>query len=183
MPTETQLANIKRDAAVKHGARAADGFVMLCSRCCLRDRCEEACDGAECPHELAYLQDRREAILGLAHIDRVIDGPSVSLLLWTEVRLLRWGRYLAASGEVLPGAPDYLEPQPGERHVSTMLNTWTRLIEKLSLTPATRRALEGRGEAGPAAELARAIRELSKEQDDAAAVDAEFKAEEAGDHE
>ena len=161
---------------IAHGVKAAAGFIMRCERCCLRDRCAEACDGAECPHELAYLRDRRESILGLPHIDEVIDGPSVGLLLWAEVRLLRWSRYLAASGETLPGAPDFLETHPAERHVSTLFNSWSRLVEKLSLTPATRRALEGAGEGGAAATIAAAIRRLATEEREAKPIDAEFEA-------
>jgi len=101
------------------------------------------------------------------------------MLLWAELRLLRWARYTSAAGETLPGAPDYLEAHPAEKTIGTLFNTWTRLLEKLSITPATRRALEGRGESGPAATLAAAIRELSNE---LRTVEGEFTAEDA-DHE
>jgi hypothetical protein len=177
---ERALANLSPDAALRHGIRAADGALMLCRRCCLREQCPEACEG-ECPAEARYLGERRESILGLPHIDAVIDGPAVALLVWCELRLLRWARYLAASGETLPGAPAYLEAQPADKHVTAMLNTWTRLLEKLSLTPATRRALEGRGEAGPGAALASAIRELSRtEAERKPPVHADFEATDEG---
>jgi len=178
--SERGLQNLRPENSLRHGVRSADGALMLCSRCCLRDQCEEACDG-ECPAEVRYLAERRASILALPHIDEVIDGPSVALLVWTELRLLRWARYIAASGETLPGAPAYLEPQPADKHVSTMLNTWSRLVEKLSLTPATRRALEGRGEAGPGAQIAEAIRQIAareRTQAGAPPVEAEFTTEE-----
>jgi len=179
MPTETQLANLSSDAAVKHGVKMADGVLMTCRKCCLRERCSECReDGGECPMEAGYLSERGQALAGLRHLDPVIDGPAVRMLLWAELRLLRWARYTAASGETLPGAPAYLESHPAERTIGTLFNTWSRLLEKLSITPATRKALEGQGKAGPAAQIAEAIKQIANEKpgDREAAIDADFEA-------
>ena len=178
MPTQTQLANLSSDSAIKHGVKIAPGVLMVCRKCCLRNRCPECrADGGECSLEEAYLSERAQALAGLPHLNPVIDGPAIRLLMWAEVRLLRWARYTSAAGETLPGAPDYLEAHPAEKTVVSLFNTWTRLLEKLSLTPATRRALEGRGEAGPAAQIAEAIRALAHQKpSEPEAVEAEFEA-------
>ncbi len=182
MPTETQLANLSSDAAIKHGIRMADGVLMTCRKCCLRDSCPDCReDGGECPAEESYLAERGQALASLAHLDPIIDGPALRMLLWAELRLLRWARYTSAAGETLPGAPAYLEAHPAEKHVATLFNTWTRLLEKLSLTPATRRALEGQGKGGPAAQIAEAIRAIAAERKgNELPIDAEFEATDEG---
>jgi hypothetical protein len=163
---------------VRHGVQLAHGVLLTCTRCPLRERCPDAVEGADCPHEARYVEDRRAALLSLPHIDPAIDGVSVNLLVWAELRLLRWARYLSASGELLPGFPDYLEPQPGEKYVATLFNTWSRLLEKLSVTPATRRALEARGDGGVGAEVAQAFRVLAEREQASAEppIDADFEA-------
>jgi len=164
-------------AAIKHGVRGADGTFLKCSRCPVRDSCETFAEDGDCNLERAYVEERRAAIMGLPHIDPIIDGPAVGLVIWSELRLLRASRYLAAKGEVLPGAEEgFLEYQPVAGKLVAILNAWGRQAERLGLTPATRRALESKGEAGPAAAIAAAIRELAREKPDEVPIDAEFEA-------
>jgi len=179
VPSEAQLANLSPDAAIKHGVKMADGVLMACRKCCLRERCPECRqDGGDCPMEAAYLSERGQALASVPHLDPAIDGPAVRMLLWAELRLLRWARYTAAAGETLPGAPAYLESHPAEKTIGTLFNTWSRLLAALSITPATRRALEGQGKAGPAAQIAEAIKQIANEKpgDREPAIDADFEA-------
>ncbi len=176
MPTEKQLANLAPESSLKHGVRAADGALMHCDRCLVRDTCEASESGGECALEREYVRDRRAAILDLPFIDPVLDGPAVSILVWQETRITRAARYLAAKGELLPGGEQgYLEAQPLDRHLSTLVNSWQRNLQNLGLTPPERRRLTATGEAGPAAQLAQAIRELSQREREEP-IDAEFEA-------
>jgi hypothetical protein len=178
MPTETQLANLQVEASLKHGVRAADGAYMLCDKCPLRARCEECEPGGECGIERQYVADRRAQLTALEFIDPVIDGPALSVLVWQEVRITRAARYMAASGELLPGAETgYLEAQPLDRNLSTLVNSWWRGLAALGLTPPERRRLSTTGDAGPAAQIAAAIRQIAAERKaDPEPVDADFEA-------
>jgi len=114
------LANLQPDrlGAVKHGLKLASQRFMACNRCPVRAECERCEAGADCAIEREYVRDRQAAVLACAHVDPVLDGPTVSILVWQELRLARAARYLAARGEVLPGAEvGLLELQPLARDV------------------------------------------------------------------
>jgi hypothetical protein len=151
---------------------------MLCDKCPLRTRCEECEAGGECAIERQYVADRRAQLAALEFIDPIIDGPALSVLVWQEVRITRAARYMAASGELLPGAEaGYLEAQPLDRNLSTLVNSWWRGLAALGLTPPERRRLSTTGNAGPAAQIAAAIRQIAGERaPDPEPVDAEFTA-------
>ena len=175
MQTEAQLANLDSGNSLKHGVRAADGCLMRCDRCAVRQSCESMESGGTCGLEAEYVRDRRAAIRELPFIDEVLDGPALSILVWQEVRIIRAARYLAAHGELLPGAESgYLEAQPLDRNLSTLVNSWQRHLQALGLTPPERKRLASTGEAGPAAAIAEAIRKLAKEEREEEPIDADF---------
>ena len=172
-----QLANIGPDSSLKHGVRAADGCLMRCDKCPVRDRCEAMEPGGTCALEAEYVRDRRAAIRELPFIDPILDGPALSILVWQELRIIRAARYLSAFGELLPGAESgYLEAQPLSQKLSTLVNSWQRHLQNMGLTPPERKRLTSTGEAGPAAAIAEAIRKLSREERDEACIDADFEA-------
>ena len=177
---DASLANLRPENALVHGVRAADGLLMRCDRCPVKGGCEEFGEGALCEPERRYIAERRAQLEALEWVDPVIDGPALSVLVWQEVRITRAARYLAATGELLPGAEHgYAEYVPLADKINTLVNSWQRHLQALGLTPPARRAMEAKGEAGPAAQIAAAIRALSRsEGEQAEPVDAEFTTEE-----
>ena len=177
MQTPSQLANLDSGNSLKHGVRAADGCLMRCDKCAVRQSCEACEAGGACALEAEYVRDRRAAIRELPFIDETLDGPALSILVWQEVRIIRAARYLAVHGELLPGAESsYLEAQPLDRNLSTLVNSWQRHLQALGLTPPERKRLASTGEAGPAAAIAEAIRKLSREEREEKPIDADFEA-------
>ena len=158
-------------AHLVHGVQGRPGVLMACDRCAVKGTCGDVEPGGRCRIEAAYLAERRPALLSLGHLDAVLDGPALDILLWTEVRLLRAGRYLAEVGELLPGAAQgFAEYQPLAREVPRLVASWRSTLTALGITPAARRALEAKGESGPAAALAAAFGELARQEREKAAA-------------
>ncbi len=187
---QKQLANLQSkpssqpgNAALAHGGTSRPG-IMRCCKCAARDECEHYGADALCKLEQDYAAARREALLTLSHIDPVIDDPAIGLLIWCEVRLLRVARYLDIVGETVQ-TEEGLDSQPIARRLSNMQNAWQRALKELGVTPAERKKLTDEGQTGPAHELANAIREITRnetaEQEQAVAVNAEFRPDEDGD--
>jgi len=171
-------------AALKHGVYAADGVFMRCDRCCLRETCEAAAAGGDCLLEREYVRDRRAQLLTLPFVDAGLDGPALSILLWLEVRLTRAARFLSHEGELLPGADaGYLEYCPLAADVSKLVSSWRETAKALSIFPEGRKKMADTGEAGPAADLAKAFRDLARQEKEreAQTADGEFEAEPDGD--
>lgn len=172
------LANLEDPvtAGLKHGVKAADGNYMACVKCATRAACEAYQAGETCAIERAYVDERRAQLVTLAHVDPVLDGPALSVLLWQEVRILRASRYLAAEGELRPDSEGgVLEWQPLAKDVGKLVAGWLRSLQALSLTPAGRKAMADDGRGGPGAELAAAIRDIARAeaQKEAATVEGE----------
>ena len=181
MQTDAQLANLAPENSLRHGVFSRDGNLMACDRCPLRERCDRHDAGARCALEAEYVETRTRQIVELPFIDGLLDSPAVSVLVWMECRIARAMAYLGTAGDLLPGAEaGYLESQPLDRQLSTLVNSYWRALEKLGLTPMERRKLASEGEDGPAAQLAAAIRELSRQERSAEedVTDAEFTTEE-----
>ena len=167
------------EAALTHGVKARPGIIMACDRCAVKGTCESVVPGGYCPQELAYLQDRRQAVLSLAHLDAALDRPALEVLLWQEVRILRAARYLAEVGELLPGAESgYAEYQPLAKELPKLVASWRSTLQALGVTPAARRALEDKGEGGPGAVLAGLVAEVRKAEaaEKAATLEGDFEA-------
>jgi len=126
------------EARLTHGVYAEAGVYMRCDRCPVRAECGAYTEHALCEHEQLYVTDRRAQVAALPFVDEVLDGPALSVLLWTEVRLQRAARYLAVAGETTKGLDQYT---PLAREVTSLVNSWRQTLTALNLTPGQRRRL------------------------------------------
>lgn len=134
------------EAALRHGAYAQPQVFMRCDRCPVKGHCDDCAAGGTCAQERAYLDQRTGELMGLPHLDPILDRPAVAIFLWQEIRILRAYRYLAAAGEMLPGVEaGYAEACPLAKDLQAILNSWARLAKDLGLTPAERRRLSDSG--------------------------------------
>jgi hypothetical protein len=176
----TALANLTPEvSAIKPGRWLRDGVFMKCARCVCRLECADFTEGGDCPMEQEYIRDRRSIILReLPHLNEALDGPALSVLLWQEVRIARVAQALAVTGEFYPvmEKKPHLEYVPVAEKLSALIGSWRSTLIALGLTPGERKRLEGTGETGPAAQLARAFAELAEREraEKQRAVDAEL---------
>lgn len=140
--TAAQLANLRPENSLAHGVYARDGALMRCDRCPVAGTCEDRTEGGVCELERRYVEHRRDQLEDLPFIDVILDGPALSVLICQEVRIMRAARYLAAAGEMLPGVEQgYAELCPLAKDVHGLVNSWSRNLEKLGLTPLARKLL------------------------------------------
>ena len=172
------LANLlPGESALKHGVQTPAGVLMFCDRCPLRDGCKHHRAGAICQPEEEYVSERRAELRAVPHIS-VLDWPALEVLLWSEVRLTRAARYLAAKGELAADGEDFL---PVAKHAEKLMTSWRANLLALSLTPSLRRELERTSEAPNA--LREAFRELETKASKAKrgeVTEAEFTMEDTG---
>lgn len=175
---EVALANLAMDgsARIQSGAFMRHGVLMPCAKCMLRD-CPERREGEVCRAEEVWAVERRAQVRALEHVEPV-DWPTVELLVWAELRLQRLARYMAASGEYLPGGPQYVELQPAAEHAPKLINVWRSLAVALGIGPLERKRLSATGEGGPGAVLARVFAEVAEARAEqaAATVEGDFEA-------
>jgi hypothetical protein len=181
---ETALGNLlpPGQAAVTHGVRMADGVFLYCDRCAVRVAgCEAYQAGGDCALERQYIADRRAEVLAMPHLDAVLDGPAVSVLLWLELRLLRASRALAMTGETRVSKDGKtLEYVPLADRLGGLISTWRETLKALNLTPAGRKAMADDGRGGPGADLAAALRDLAAQDRAKAARTLDGECEEVG---
>lgn len=167
-------------AAVTHGLYMTGGALMVCNRCPVRGECAAVRAGERCALEGAYIPARRQEIaaaLTTSGHDPALYDSLVTSVVFGEVRLARAMRYLAAAGELLPGADEagFLEYQPVAKEVVRLQAEVRAGLDALDLTPKARRQL-GDGGGGPdLGALVRAAAEAEAKRR-AEAVDADFEA-------
>lgn len=174
------LANLPNPetVALQHGVDVRTWLLYLCDKCVCTE-CPDKLEGARCRLEANYIAARRQELHAVQHITPA-DWPAVDLLIWQEVRIDRARRFLAQAGEFLPGASSgYVEWQPVAERLPALVNSYMRQLQALGLTPAERKKLEEKGDAGTGASIAAAIRELAAGERTRGAIDGDFEAQDA----
>lgn len=165
-------------AALQHGVEGRIGLLYPCDKCAVTE-CPDKLEGARCRREASFIATRREELHAVQHITPA-DWPAVDLLIWQEVRLDRARRFLAQAGEFLPGAEQgYLEWQPVAEKLPALVNSYMRQLQALGLTPAERKRLEEKGDAGTGASIAAALREIAAGERRQGAIEGDFEAQDA----
>ena len=146
-------------AAITHGIYVSQGSYMVCEKCCLREGCEHFRDGQRCRIEEEYAADRHTQIAEALQADGAdlgLHSALISMAILAELRLARAMRYLAVTGEVLPGVQKgFAELQPLAREIPRLMAEIRSALTALNLTPAARARLAVQKPQMP--ELARAI--------------------------
>jgi len=132
-------------APLKHGVYLSRGAYMICDRCCLKADCEHYRAGQRCRIEEEYSAERYTQIAAALQADAGEVGvysPLVSIAILAELRLARAMKYLAVTGEVLPGIDKgFAEMMPLAREIPRLMGEVRSALAALNLTPAARARL------------------------------------------
>jgi len=169
------------EAALTHQAHRwlSRGLAPSCGQCIAKNDCEQFREGGTC-----ILAETAQAEV-LAAVQAEVEVTPAALPVAREYAKAAIGlqvidTYLAHGSPFLPGAPQYLEPQPVVKWRSTLSSRLQSLAAELGLTPAARARLKTDPDRGPAGALAALLVEVRKaeEKERAATVEADFTAEE-----